>query len=278
MRVLAAAGLAMLLVPLAVGLAQPRPEEPAVFLVPDLLSLPPDHVTFTAPDGSPDGCMPDEEGRGARRCLRFTTYLSNIGAGPLDLALADLGGGRGRELAQRVHATDGSWLERPAGVAEYHGIHDHYHVAGLVAFNLHPVDDERQVLANVSAAGGKTGFCLFDGFRGDFGGVRVEARTYHRWNCKALDQPGVGMGITPGWVDRYNWTLADQYLDVSGVPDGLYVLDVMADPRGIVFESNRANNRASTAVRIVGDSVEVVTEPCCPVVFPPLPFAPQRFP
>jgi hypothetical protein len=27
-------------------------------------------------------------------------------------------------------------------------------------------------------------------------------------------------GITPGWADVYDWYLPDQFIEVSGVPDG----------------------------------------------------------
>lgn len=262
MRVAWLGGLALLAVPLAIAMADPRPEPDPVVLLPDLASLPPDHFTFTAPDGSTDGCLDHEEEQGARRCLRFTTYLTNVGEGPLDLGVARRNLGTlelydavgQRLLVQRLHATDGSWQERPAGSAEFHGIHDHFHVAGLVAFSLHAVDGEGVADPNATVAGGKTGFCLFDGAPGDGSAVPVGHRTYQRWNCRALGNLGVGMGITPGWVDRYNWTLADQYLEVSGVPDGLYDLTVVADPRHAILETGLANNAVTVRLRIDGQS------------------------
>lgn len=259
MRVVLVAGLAMLAVPLAGALVDPARPPEARLLFPDLASLPPDHFTFAAPDGGTDtgGCLEHERGQGARRCLRFTTYLTNVGEGLLDLGVArgELGTGSGSGLVQRLHSTDGTWLERPAGVAEYHGVHDHYHVAGLVSFTLHALDGDGVAASNASAAGGKTGFCLFDGARGE---GATTARTFHRWNCKALDRQGVGMGLTPGWVDRYNWTLSDQYLEVSGVPDGLYRLTVVADPEGLVVEATRGNNAVSVVLRLAGTEAEVV--------------------
>ena len=269
-------GMALLAVPLAVAMADPRPDVEPRSLLPDLASLPPDGFTFTAPDGSTDGCLDHEEEQGARRCLRFTTYLTNVGQGPLDLGVARLNRGMlevydavgERLLVQRLHATDGSWQERYAGSAEFHGVHDHFHVAGLVAFSLHAVDGAGVAASNASAAGGKTGFCLFDGAPGDGGEVPVGRRTYQRWNCKALDNLGVGMGITPGWVDRYNWTLADQYLEVSGVPDGDYELTVVADPAHAILEGSLANNVATVRLRIVGQSVVVLPTHLLPTESP----------
>lgn len=255
MRGMVLVAVAMLAVPLAVALAAPQPAVDAAILLPDLASLPPDHFTFTAPDGSADGCLAHEEEAGARRCLRFTTYLTNVGEGRLDLALAP-GDGAGRPLVQRLHSSDGSWEVRPAGSVEFHAVHDHYHVAGLVAFALRPVLADGAVDTNATAVGGKTGFCLFDGTPGS--DDPASARTYRRWNCRALDNPGVGMGISPGWVDRYNWTLADQFLEVSHVPDGDYELTVVADPGRAILESSVANNAATVRLRIAGQSVALL--------------------
>lgn len=262
MRLAWLGGMVLLALPLAAGLADPRPAGEPVHLLPDLASLPPDDFTFTAPDGSPDGCLDHEEERGAERCLRFTTYIANVGPGRLDLGVEWRGTlqvydavGRQR-LVQRVHATDGSWLERPAGSVEFHAVHDHYHMAGLVAFTLRAVDGSGVVGPDDIAAGGKTGFCLFDGARGTQ--ETAGQRTYQRWNCRALQNQGVGMGITPGWVDRYNWTLADQYLELTGVPDGDYELTVVADPAGAILESRVDNNAASVRLRIAGQTVAVL--------------------
>jgi hypothetical protein len=255
MRATVLLGVALLAVPLAVAVAAPLPKAEPVFLLPDLASLPPSHFTFEAPDGSDDGCTPREEGAGARRCLRFTTYVANVGAGRLDLGLAE-GDGSRRQMVQRIHAGDGVWMERPAGLVEFHPVHDHYHVAGLVSFTLHAVDGEGVAASGATTAGGKTGFCLLDGAPGEtLGGAEPGPRTYHRWNCKALQKQGVGMGITPGWVDKYNWTLADQYLEVSGVADGVYDLVVVADPGRTILETGRQNNAATVRLRIDGQSV-----------------------
>lgn len=256
MRATVLLGVALLAVPLAVAVAAPLPHAEPVYLLPDLASLPPSHFTFGAPDGSSDGCLAHEEARGAARCLRFTTYVANVGSGRLDLGLA-AGAGKQRQMVQRIHAGDGEWMERPAGLVEFHPIHDHYHVAGLVSFTLHAVDGEGVVASNATTAGGKTGFCLLDGSVGD-GSPPAGPRTYHRWNCKALEKQGVGMGITPGWVDKYNWTLADQYLEVSGVPDGVYDLVVVADPGHTLLETGRQNNAVTVRLRIDGQSVLVL--------------------
>jgi subtilase family serine protease len=61
-------------------------------------------------------------------------------------------------------------------------------------------------------------------------------------------------------MSRHNWFLADQYIEVSGVPDGYYLLETIADADGHVVETNERNNAASTLIRICGEAAEVVGE------------------
>jgi hypothetical protein len=74
------------------------------------------------------------------------------------------------------------------------------------------------------------------------------ARGFQR--CNALtetDSEGIVYtvnGISVGWADStsarlYNWYLADQYIEVSGLPDGYYLLETEADPR----EHHRGDQR-----------------------------------
>jgi hypothetical protein len=59
-------------------------------------------------------------------------------------------------------------------------------------------------------------------------------------------------GLSPGWVDIYEWYLPGQYLDVSGVPNGDYVLETTADPDNKLVESNENNNCGTVLIRLTG--------------------------
>jgi hypothetical protein len=65
-------------------------------------------------------------------------------------------------------------------------------------------------------------------------------------------------GISVGWADVYNWFLADQYIEISGVPDGVYVLETVANPARTVHETTFDDNSARVTIRLRGDSVELV--------------------
>ena len=62
--------------------------------------------------------------------------------------------------------------------------------------------------------------------------------------------PFLAMGISVGAADIYPWYLADQYLDVTNVPDGRYLLRVEIDANRRLVEKTRANNVALTCVEL----------------------------
>jgi hypothetical protein len=51
------------------------------------------------------------------------------------------------------------------------------------------------------------------------------------------------MGLSVGWGDRYPATLPDQYVDVTGLPDGKYRLRATADESDWFKETDDKNNR-----------------------------------
>src|SRR5207248_6669790 len=61
-------------------------------------------------------------------------------------------------------------------------------------------------------------------------------------------------GITKGWKDVYEWYLPHQYIEVTGLSDGIYILETIADPDNLLLESNKANNCGSIYVRLSGVS------------------------
>ena len=55
-----------------------------------------------------------------------------------------------------------------------------------------------------------------------------------------------------GWGDTYDYYLPDQYIEVSGVPDGDYILDTVANPDHQLRETTEADNCISVKVRLQG--------------------------
>ena len=102
--------------------------------------------------------------------------------------------------------------------------HGHYHFNNYANYRL--LDGNgRQV-----AAGLKIGFCLLDSIRWD-----ANAPSRAKYDCG-------NQGIQQGWGDVYDSTLDGQWIDITGVPDGSYTLEMEVNPEHRLPESNYNNN------------------------------------
>lgn len=224
----------------------------------------PNMVTLTPLEVGVASCKLDEsvEG-GAVRCLRLGNAVGNVGDGPLEVhldhanaALSAAGLGR---FVQRIYH-DGGHRDVEASGAEFHFTHGHFHYAGLAHFELHPVGPDG-VRGDMAAMGHKRGFCFLDW--GDMKSPEApsDSGTRAEQDC-LIPKPtgGWSMGITRGWYDYYWSDLADQYIDIEGVPDGVYELVSIADGADTLVETDESDNKASVVIRLQGDRVTVLEE------------------
>jgi Lysyl oxidase len=65
-------------------------------------------------------------------------------------------------------------------------------------------------------------------------------------------------GISVGWADNYPATTVNQYIDITGVPDGVYKLFSKADPRNYFLESNDSNNQTWTEIQLQAGTVTIL--------------------
>jgi hypothetical protein len=218
--------------------------------------------------GTPS-CYPEEVAeQGARRCLRFDQVIANVGDGPFELRYRMEGLATEQQLRQRVYASDGAFTEFTVDTYEFHPAHAHFHYKNFgqaFLYRLHPDGAMEKVRESR-----KNGFCMIDVENTRFGfdenGVPYKGeapRTYYFPRCNApteRDEHGTYMvnGISVGWADVYNWFLADQYIEISGVPDGLYVLETRANPIRTVHETTFDDNTARATIRLQGDTVMLV--------------------
>ena len=206
--------------------------------------------------------------QGARRCLRFDQVIANVGDGPFELRYRMEGVATEQQLRQRVFSSDGSFDEFTVDTYEFHPTHAHFHYKNFgqaFLYRLHPDGSLEKVRESR-----KNGFCMIDVENTRFGlddhglPYKGEApRSYYFPRCNApteRDAHGTYMvnGISVGWADVYNWFLADQYIEISGVPDGLYVIETVANPIRTVRETSFDDNAARATIRLSGDSVTLV--------------------
>lgn len=155
-------------------------------------------------------------GVGYRRLLRFDTVLMNRGDG--DLVLGD------RSDPNNPYAP---WFV-------FHPCHGHYHIRDFSVYELYTLGGVR------AATGTKQGFCFEDSFKYEDGGKS------HGYDCGY-------QGITAGWGDWYYKQLVGQWIDITGVPEGDYIVRVAlnkGDGSGPIFNEGLNVYRNVTEVRI----------------------------
>ena len=268
------------------GLAEverPPPVSPARDLAPNIVSLPLRNLHFavgaylTDPGADTSGatsCYPEETSeQGARRCLRFDQILANVGDGPFELLYRLNGLATDQQLRQRIYRSDGSYRDRLADTYEFHAAHAHFHYKNFAQSRMWKSDAKGRKLGKQPVrVGKKNGFCMIDVSNVWWGRKGDAARTYYFPRCNApqdRDEQGIYMrnGISVGWADVYNWYLADQFIEVSGVPDGYYLIETEADPLNTIVETNDRDNVSRVLIRMCSnpDRAEVVgrDKPAC---------------
>ncbi len=132
---------------------------------------------------------------------------------------------------------------------EFSECHGHFHFRGYANYRLLGPDGA-EVLA-----GRKQAFCLLDSEPyTDF------ADDERRYSC-------LFQGLSAGWADVYPADLPCQFLDITDVPNGEYILEVAVNPEGLLADSNTENNTRSIAVQIGSEELAMPTE-ACPEVGP----------
>ena len=216
---------------------------------------PQETASLTADDPHP--------GVGPLRCLRWDQGEYNLGDGPLELHNYPLQGS-GTDMWQRVYRSDGTVTQTRVGEARFSSNHGHLHYLGFTVVTLQRIAPDGSPGAVVVHAPDK-GICLADIELASLAGDHTSPLSYGiPGSCDFAghvdahdptypDSPYLAMGISVGAADIYPWYLADQYLDVTPVPDGRYLLRVEIDAGGQLVERSRANNVALTCVELHGE-------------------------
>lgn len=157
-------------------------------------------------------------GAGRRKVLRFGTMIGNLGTADFELGAA------------------------PGEGFTFNECHGHYHYEDYANYTLTELDGD------VAALGHKNGWCVMD--LGIYDESIAEGRC-SRFDCE-------NMGISVGCQDTYHSSLDCQWIDITDVEDGDFLLNVTTNPNSNVGELNYDNNTAEITVRIEGDEVSVM--------------------
>lgn len=178
-------------------------------------------------DRTADACAFDEGVIGAagyRRLLRFDTVIMNAGDG--DLVIGD------RSDPNNPYAS----------YFVFSACHGHYHIRDFSMYQLLRLD------GTIAAEGHKQGFCLTDSFK--YGENKSNG-----YDCHI-------QGITSGWGDWYYKQLVGQWIDITGVPEGDYVVRVDINVGAIFDEGeNRYPNVIRTRIHVPDPRKKVTVQP-----------------
>ncbi len=178
----------------------------------------------------------DEEGR---RLLRFATVAANLGDGPLDV-IAEPGADGSARTWQRVWTDSWHFEDHLSGEFVFHPTHDHVHFDAFERYRLLDAN------GSVVAASEKVSFCLRDS-------VRLSEELPPVTGPMLADDgacDGNQQVINAGFGDHYHALLDDQWIDVTGVPPGSYLVEITVDPLNLILESDESNNSATFPVEL----------------------------
>jgi hypothetical protein len=158
-------------------------------------------------------------GRERHRRLRLTTMIVNPGKGPFEIrATRPSTSETTMTIRQRILRADGTWGSLPTdAAARYAGDgHDHWHVMRVTDMRVLRPDGK-------ALRGSKVAFCFFDTThtRPDLP-TSPDQVVYRESRCGTKASLGINMGISVGWGDKYQWSLAYQCIDITGLAAGTY--------------------------------------------------------
>jgi len=155
--------------------------------------------------------------------LRFDATTANVGT--IDLLIGD-----------PMCPDCDTMPEATCGNPDFHcspaGGHGHAHFTNYARYELFEPGGLEPV-----RVGGKFGFCLED--------TSCTPPATPFFDCSF-------QGLTVGCEDLYSRSLGCQYIDVTGLASGDYVLRVTADPQGKIDEGDETNNSSEYDVVIAG--------------------------
>lgn len=202
------------------------------------------------------------EAPGTRLLLRFDGHVHNAGPGRLEVYATgptgswEAGTLRMANVRQQVYDADGELVEQiPSSIPFTHAgplapaNHQHWHFDRAASFTLVAAPSMDPVRESA-----KIGFCLSDSEpveapQGTVGRFDAGRCTGFDADWEAITDPvatrsaaHVLVGISEGFRDNYRARYWTQWVDLTGaVAPGRYAIRAMADPLGVVHETDEVN-------------------------------------
>ncbi|MEV6378424.1 lysyl oxidase family protein [Streptomyces sp. NPDC051773] len=210
---------------------------------PDLRSLPAWDIAIT--DGE-DGDAPGKD------YLAFSANVWNAGPAPLVVDGFRKPGADLMDSYQYFYDAKGKQVGyTPAGTMEWDPRegHEHWHFTDFASYRLLSADQTKEVRS------GKEAFCLANTDAIDY---TVKNANWHPENtdlstaCGSEDAINVREVLDVGSGDTYTQYRPGQSFDITGLPNGTYYIQVIANPENRLQETNHKNNIALRKVILGG--------------------------
>jgi hypothetical protein len=192
-------------------------------------------------------------GKTRRVLLGFASAAENVGAGPLIVQGYRENLGQPTLVAdQVVQLANGNTTIVP-GVGHFEYVtdptHEHFHLLPFMRYELRSASSFKLVVTDR-----KTGFCLGDRYNADPKKTlpgEPPGRVYNT-NCGpgTPDLLSLVEGISVGWGDNYEAWRDGQYIELTGLDAGRYVLVHRVNPGRRLEESSYTNNASSVLLRL----------------------------
>jgi hypothetical protein len=183
--------------------------------------------------------------------LGFRSAVANVGAGPLVIDGHRSGVETGEMVADQLIEREGAPQEVVPGVGRLRFVvspdHRHWHLLGFDRYEL-----RRAGHPEAAVRDRKTGFCLGDRFALESPPPPSPPEAVYTSQC-GLGEPGllgVQEGISVGYGDDYQANLEGQYLPLTGLRAGRYVLVHRANGSRRLRELDYRNNVASLLIEL----------------------------
>ncbi len=195
-----------------------------------------------------EGCV---TGDGVRRLLRFNSLTANLGPGDLVVGDPDDHPDLFAESSCHGHKHFNEYADyrlwTPAGYQNWLSLRPSIDsITNLDRYRTTLHD----TLAGLQASGDlvvgrKQGFCVIDYLPFPIPGVLTGSPPKY-FGCGS----GGNQGISVGYADLYQTVLDCQWIDITDIPPGDYILEDEVNPERLFKEANYANNAAAIPVKI----------------------------
>jgi Lysyl oxidase len=184
--------------------------------------------------------------------LGFRSAVANVGDGPLAIEAHRPGRGAETMVADQIVDRDGAPREVVPDVGRLRYVvssdHRHWHLLAFDRYELRRAGGDATLVRDR-----KTGFCLGDRYalRGPLPPATPPRPAYtSRCGLGSPDLLGMREGISVGYGDDYPAHLEGQYLPLTGLRAGRYVLVHRANPGRRLRERGYSNNAASLLLEL----------------------------